>query len=273
MTAVEPSGENTPVLDDEEGDLLEQFRNVTGDEPTGGDESGDEPPEPPAEEPPAPQIPEGYIDLLGQQLPRDEAERLLQFRQWGQANPQRLTEFDAYLRGELQLTPPQQAPSTPEEDPLADVDPAIRSELEQLREQQGQLTQLTQQQYLAQLEAGVTRAREAVQKERQLSDEEMERLTQETAKMAIMPSLMSQYQDAEQAAQQALNLVYWQIPEFRDREVGRAVESASNQRSRQEKQSKLAGNSGSAPRETPVPETPEARKEAMISEIADAMNQ
>lgn len=270
------------VTDDD--DLLAAFG---GDETSGGVEDQPGPPlettgseSQPSESPPPPEEPQ-YIEVAGEQLTPEAAQGLVEFYKWAQQNPDALRTFDGYLAGEYELVPRgqyQQAPPPEaeqqqiEEDRLKDVDPAIRQELEELRSAVGHTQQLTTAQMQARYQQGVEAASQAVRDKYGLSEDDLQRLMVETARQQVLPVFYQQTGDPRLAAEKALDTVFWSIDDFRDREIGKRLESDSKQRKRQSKQAALSGNSGSVPREQPVPNTEEGRREAMVQEIAQAMS-
>lgn len=225
---------------------------------------------------------ENLIELAGERLTKEQVEGLVDFYRWAKANPEGLAQFDAYLQGQYELVPrgylaarqatSQQSPRA-EEDPFEGLDPKLAATLSQMQSRLDQVAQMNAQQQVVSYAKGVETAAARVKERYGLEDEDMERLTLHTARLQILPALMRQTGDAATAAEQAMELAYWQIPEFRDRELARRSQSTLEQQKRAMKASRLSGSSGSAPRNGSTPRTREERMAAMTQEIAQLMRE
>lgn len=261
---------------------------VEGSEPPDEDETPDpdvdevaevEPPaeEPETETPPAePQ----FVDVAGKQLRVDEAQALVEFYEWARQHPDAMAGVNGYLSGAYDLVPrgqeqpPPGAPA-PEDEDWEDVDPVIRKKFEELEALRTDLDRFQQAQYQAQIaqeRANLEAGKERFNQKFGLDETQMQALETETAQLGILPSLIAKHNgDKITAVEEALETAYWRSPEFRAREFERQQEVAKKDTARKTKASKLAGSSGSVPRNQANPSTPEQRRESMIAEIAEAM--
>jgi len=239
--------------------------------------------------------PEEWAWEDGFKLTKDQARYYAELEAYLYANPAAAETIKKALTSqEPQATTPTQV-----EKPAATVpdiqldeftDPTVKAIYEKMQEQEAELARLrdstsgitdyvtTQQQQTA--ESLMNRATSSFKEQHSLTDEEMSRLTEVTARLQILPSLMNPVDpisgqvrkvDPLAAIEEALNTAYWQIPEFRDRAISQTIESQNRDRQRKQKLSSLQGSSGSVPREAPVPSTEHERRQAMIAEVAGLM--
>ena len=234
----------------------------------------------------------------GFKLTKDQARYYAELESFLYANP---AAAEA-IRNTLQTQQGQQTQATTspkEEKPAATfpeiqidefTDPTVRALYERMQQQEQELAQLresttgitdyvsTQQQQTA--ESLMNRATASFKEQHSLTDDEMGRLTEITARLQILPALMSPVDpisgqvrkvDPLAAIEEALNTAYWQIPEFRDRAISQTIEANNRDRQRKQKLSSLQGSSGSVPREAPIPTTEHERRQAMIAEVAGLM--
>jgi hypothetical protein len=68
----------------------------------------------------------------------------------------------------------------------------------------------------------------------------------------------------------AMEASYFAIPSFRERELARLSQEAKDSQKKARKLAAVGGTSGSVPHR-PTPETPEAREEWAVNQIAEAM--
>lgn len=244
----------------------------------GGEKEGDvsEPPSDPDD---------GFVEIAGQKIRKDEAQALVEFYEWARHNPQAMAGINGYLSGQYVLTPAEQAEQARQEkttevdDEWEDVDPAVKQRFEELKRQTEELDQWRQEWMQQQTQEQVARAqtdlqtgREKFNSKYELTGDELQTLEAEAAELAILPALISKHQgDRVAAVEEALETAYWRSEEFRQREIDKRQISEKNDQKRKQKASKLTGSSGSVPRNRPEPSTAEQRREAMITEIADAM--
>lgn len=256
-----------------------------GDESLDGDAGGEG-----DEEPPPPPAQEDFVEFDGRRLSRQEAKALVEFYEWANQNPQAMAGVNGYLSGQYDLVPRGQQPQqTPEQraaeeerqrlsqEAWDDLDPIVRerlAEVDQIRQELAYFRQQHQDAALAdaraQLQVGVDRFNDRFK----LSEEELKSLQDETGALGILPSLIHKHNgDKIAAVEEALETTYWRSEEFRMREFQRQQQQERKTKDRTTKASKLAGSSGSVPRETQSssPATREEKKEAMIAEIASAM--
>ena len=262
--------EDSETVDEPEPEVGESEVEEGGEqvEGEGGEASASAPPEP------------QFVDVAGRQLRVDEAQALVEFYEWARQNPEVMANVNGYLSGQYELVPKGQqpqtpAPAAPEDDAWDDVDPVVREKLRQLDEIQNELAgfrQAQMQSAVVQAQSQLTAGRDRFNQRYELTDEQLSSLEQETAALGILPSLITKHNgDRVAAVEEALETAYWRSEEFRAREFDRRQQAEKKTRERTSKASKLAGSSGSVPRNRAEPSTPEARKEAMIAEIAEAM--
>jgi hypothetical protein len=247
----------------------------------------------PATSPP----PSDTWEVDGRTLTKDQAETFLRFEQFLEENP---NVADAIQRAVQETqTPAQQpavaespAPSTPPEPPeeLDLSDPVVKTlwdthqaTLQQIAQLQELITrhdvQLTTQTE-ATSAALVERAVSSYKKERNLNDDQMNKVRQIAASMNIVDSLVQTVDPITgilskpnplAAVEKALDIAYWSIPEFREQEITRQFNERVAEDEKKRKLSSLGGSSGSTPREQPTPVTKEDIKKAMTREVAEHM--
>ncbi len=229
----------------------------------------------------------------GFKLTKDQARYYAELEAYLYANPAAAETIKNALQAQQQVKPeekPKPEPAAPAIELDEFTDPAVKTLYEKLQQQEQELAQLresttgisdyvsVQQQQTA--ESLMNRATTSFKDQHSLSDDEMSRLTEITARLNILPSLMSPVDpisgqprkvDPLAAIEEALNTAYWQIPEFRDRAISQEIEANNRDRQRKQKLSSLQGSSGSVPREQPVPTTEHERRQAMIAEVAGFM--
>lgn len=243
------------------------------------DAAVEDPPPPSTEEP-------KYVEVLGQRLTEEEAQNLVDFYSWARANPQHVQAIDSYLTGNAQIVPReyleqqqrQQQQAQPEQS-QADLEEwealpaAVKQKLSELDELKGVVGSLTQEQRQAQMataQSAVQKGAENFKSRYSLSDEDMEVLMAETARLQVLPTIVQQTGDMLKGVEEALEMTYWRSTDFREREFAKQQTQARQQQQRQRKASALSGSSGSVPRAS-EPRTQEQRREAMVSEIATAL--
>lgn len=233
------------------------------------------------------------VNVLGRELLRDEAEALLEFLDWARANPEYLAAFDSYLAGEAELVPrgqkpPAQPPATPASAPpapeLATSQPAPSAngkaapapaaetdELTELRRQVAEMRQHFATQQMAAARAAVLEGQQRFAKQWGLTDQEIEDLSNVAARLGVVAQLAQQTGDMTTAVERALELAMWSEPTWRERALRAQEASEAAERERQRKASSLAGGAATISGSMNAPQTPEARREAMVAEIAEAL--
>jgi hypothetical protein len=73
------------------------------------------------------------------------------------------------------------------------------------------------------------------------------------------------------ALERVFSAAYWSMPEMREAELARQVETQKADQARKAKAGSLSGSSGSVPRSSTPPMNETQRRDAMIREIADAV--
>jgi hypothetical protein len=258
----------------------------------------DEPPETPPEsdsiptpepEPSAPPSPR-KISVRGQEIDEDDVASLLEFQQWAQSNPDKMQAFASYLRGEAQFVKGEPEPETPKA-PEIDwdvVDPNVRAayEAQQARldalqekvgEWEGPIQSIQQRQYAqAQQEANeaLDAAASRIMDRFKLTDDEMDDLADEAARLNIVPGLRQQGMAPQAALETALETAFWRNEKYREKVIDEQVSSRSAN-GRREKAGKISGTSGAAGdgigSAQPVPTNEAERRTAMAAEIAEAL--
>lgn len=77
--------------------------------------------------------------------------------------------------------------------------------------------------------------------------------------------------DREFAARRALEIAYWSVPQYRDKEYASQVQERAKDQRRKQRLAGIGGSSGSVPRATPVPTNPHERQAAAVRELAEMM--
>ncbi len=261
------------------------------------EEGAPDAPEPEVEE--TPEEPESgappsarKISVRGQEIDEDDVASLLEFQQWAQSNPDKMQAFASYLRGEAQFVKgePEKEPE-PAKPPEIDwdlVDPNVRVAYEQqqarldaLQEKVGQFEEpiqtLQARQYAAQ-QAEATAALDAaankIMDRFKLTEDEMDDLADEAARLNIVPGLRQQGMAPQAALETALETAFWRNEKYREKVIDEQVSSRSAN-GRRQKAAQISGTSGAAgdgigSGET-VPANETERRTAMAAEIAEAL--
>lgn len=262
-----------------------------------------EPPSPtdsveqPEGESPAPPPPESYPDTFrlddDVEVSRETLLAYHAFEQFLEANPKVAEAIQQAVVGEQ--APPSETPAqgqtpAPQPSPTPDFDlenPEVKWLLERLESQDKKLAdalesisrhdaQLTTQSE-AQTKSIVDRAAVSFAKERGLTEEQVTGLRDIAASMNVMEGLLSPIDpvshlprkvDPLAAVEKALEIAYWSVPEYREKEIERRLTVQREDTKRQSKLSSLGGSSGSTPREQPAPQTKKELQDAMIREVA-----
>jgi hypothetical protein len=305
----DPSGESTrePVYGDEDFDFESWYegyeKQLSGDEPAEKvEEPEEESDEPTAEEPtvggesgeesgPEPELP-ATIRIGQYDLTPEDAERLAATYKWMSDYPEEATKFAGYLSGAYEMYPvgTEPAPQEPEKRWDADDDEnwafvpdALKqkvSKLDELEERMAQYEQylaVEQDRYMAaaraQAESSVTSGIAKFREEYDITDTEVDQLRSEAAQLGVVPALNAQYNDPVRATYEALELAYLRNPDYRQREMDRKLQELQVDNKRQRKLASIGGQGGTAPAKQPkVPSTPDEMREAMVRDIAEAIN-
>jgi hypothetical protein len=231
----------------------------------------------------------------GYKLTKSQARSYAELEAFLYANPAKAEALANFLNGVPDDTTPSGIVETPAGDAKGPVqisidditDPEVRVVYEQFQAQQAELERLreevtgtagyisTQQEQTAQ--SLMTRATTSFQKEHNLTEDEMGNVANVAARLQVLPALMSPVDpmtgqarrvDPLAAIEEALSVAYWQIPEFRERAISSEIDNTAKDKARRQKLSSLQGSSGSVPREQPIADTPQGRREQMIAEVA-----
>ena len=242
--------------------------------------------------------PEGYIDIGGNYYRAADVEAQLA---WAQSlTPEQIQAIAQALDPSTQPTQPTQPqtqPTQPAFDPEDSIDPAlaryVQSQLDAQAEQIAQLTEYrtrAQQQDTAaleaQYEAGYKAARAQVQEQFQLDDDDMRAIETVMEQTQIAGRLAPVIADPTEMFTRAYTDTLWTTPQFREalmerdrrvaaeREAAEAQARANDARAqRAENASRLTGGGGTPPKAPTPPDlsTPEARQDALVNGIAEAM--
>ena len=234
-----------------------------------------------------------YIQLGSVKVPQAEAERVAQFWDWMNQNPDEALQFVGYMTGEYELHPRGQAPvqqpvgaaaapaAAPEtvEDPYEDWDllpDSVQERLKKVDQMESYLAK--QQEYERQVvhrqnQSSVETAQAQFANAYDLNGMEVARLADEAARLNIVPALVQETGDPVRAVERALEIVYLQSDQGRDREFNRRLEQTEVEREKQRKMASVGGTAGSVPRHEPdaVPSNATERRSAMVNEIAAAL--
>lgn len=159
----------------------------------------------------------------------------------------------------------------------------IAQQQQMLADYQEQQQQIAQAQYqqeqsrmLQQVEIGQTQFAEA---HPDFTPQEIDLIASQAAALQIVPTLMARNGgNAAAATQEALETAMWATPAFREKviqsQVDQYAQTVEQTAEKKRKASALAGSSGSVPRTAPAqrPMTKAEREQAMIREVAEAMN-
>lgn len=293
------SESNDEDLSDFEKLIQDRFGNGEDDDsgpsdapPDGGESepATDSPPEPePPSEPPAEDIWEFDGGLT---LDKETARSLAEFNAFLNANPDVAEAIRQSVAAQYQTEQPPEPPPTSDlsVENLDLDDPNVKFLYDNYQKQQSELQQAMdlirrhELQLSTQTEATansiVERAVTSFQKEHQLDEESMQQVRQIAGQMNIVESVfapedpitgLARRVDPLTAIEKALDIAYWSIPEYRDREISRRLEVNKQDQEKKRKLSSLGGSSGSVPREQQTPTTKEEIQAAMIREVAQAM--
>jgi len=234
-----------------------------------------------------------FIQLGNVKIPQAEAERVAQFWDWMNQNPDEALQFVGYMTGEYELHPRGQAPvqqaagapaapaAAPEtvEDPYEDWDllpDSVQERLKKVDQMESYLGR--QQEYERQVahrqnQSAVETAQAQFANAYDLNGVEVARLADEAARLNIVPALVQETGDPVRAVERALEIVYLQSDQGRDREFNRRLEQTEVEREKQRKMASVGGTAGSVPRHEPdaVPSNATERRSAMVNEIAAAL--
>lgn len=159
----------------------------------------------------------------------------------------------------------------------------IAQQQQMLADYQAQQQQIAQAQYeqeqsrmLQQVEMGQAQFAEA---HPNFTAQEIDLIASQAAALQIVPTLMARNGgNAAAATQEALETAMWATPAFREKviqsQVDQYAQTVEQTAEKKRKASALAGSSGSVPRTAPAqrPMTKAEREQAMIREVAEAMN-
>lgn len=267
---------------------------------TPGVESGPDTSTPPIEE---------FVEVAGQKYTPAQLQTLTQLGVWAsQLSPGHLQAIDNLFSGQYQLTPVQSpAPNPPgaavvpggastavassgttpptvipEFNPDEFDDPNVANAFKALQTQLATVQSYVQSEserrhseYVAQVRQGISTASQSFQTQYSLTDDEMQSLSLKVQQAQILPALAASRQP-DQAMTEALNFVFFQSPEYRQKIIDTQLQSEKQKQvkdtARTSKASAVSGGAASAPRpEVPI-STKDGREKAMIAELEAHLN-
>jgi hypothetical protein len=184
----------------------------------------------------------------------------------------------------IQTPAPPSSPSEPVEEYLdtraeAEIK-ALRAELDSVKQSILPIEQRTfqteQQRVMAEVDAVVTEFATS----RQLSDDERTALVGRALQSGMVPALNQRLNNPAESVRQALDYHYWTDETLRNRATAAQAQATADsivaaraeQVRKEQQMTALAGSGGSAPRQTLPPSTPQQRREAIVAELAQAIN-
>jgi hypothetical protein len=233
-----------------------------------------------AEAEPGAAPPEAEFEFEGRRIPRGDALAILEFHEWARANPQHVAAISAVLEGRAQIVPlEQQPPEASAASPAAarasdedELDPAVRRELEALRGEIGTLRSRTMEEERAQALGAIEQASRTFAARYSLAEADVLKVQDALGQLRILPSFVARLGgDRIRGTEEALEVAYLSMPEFREREVERRMKLHEESQRRQRKASKLSGSSGSVPRTPSAPRSEAEIDAAILAELEQAM--
>ena len=257
----------------------------------------------PPESPDAPEpLPEGFVEVGGQRYPISQLEAARDFQEHLQSDPQLVNIIRTYLTGQEALaagtagtpavaTPPAGVPQQPELE-LDLNDPSIATLARLIQQQNNHINEL-QQGLQSSVNAQLLRQQQETNalwetastsfaKEHELDSDDIDTLSRVAARLGVLPQLMSGVDpitgapsppSAIKAFDRALEIAMLSVPEYRDREFRRSVQTQQEQAQHKKLLGAVGGSSGSVARTNPPPKpgTPEAKR-AMLAEVGAMLN-
>lgn len=237
-----------------------------------------EPEEPAAPEPTEPEAPspgesDEAVDVYGVRLSRDEAQALLNFRAWIQANPDKLPSLVDYIEGRGKVVSEATAAAPgPTDDDLSELPTwAVERlrEVDDLKKQVGTIAASTRDQQLASNRSAIERASTGFAQRYGLDPKVVDDLQQRVINMGIFPQLVATNGgDVQRATEDALEVAYFKDPANRQREIERITKSNQDASARTRKASKIAGSTAPSRSATKAP-TEMGRQELLDAIAAD----
>lgn len=239
-----------------------------------------------------------------------EAEQLRQLGQLLQSDPELRAAFAAKLRGEpipppapfqqpptsepmlpptQQQFPPAPAQQVPEgldlEDPqikaLYDLVQSTRTEMQQQAQTLNQTRQASVAAAEAQAASLYRTAAEGFAQRYDLEQTDVDHLSNVAARLGVLTTLsqgidpltgLPVRQDPIAAVDRALEIAYFTDPTYRQKEWERQAKVRREDQQRKQKLAAVQGSSGSAPRTTPAPTTPDGMRGSMLGEVRQMMS-
>jgi len=239
---------------------------------------------------PLPNEAPGYVDIGGEHIPEDQAHRVASVYKWLNEYPDEAQKFVGYLQGDYQIAPneqpepqQQQQPeqiqqqwSPPEEEDWEFVPDSLRERMgrvEQMEQRLGQYDQYFQQQQQNQAQEALDRATSNFRESHDITDDEFNQIRTQAGQMGIAGQLAMEHGgDMARGAQEAMEIAYLRNPAMRERENQAQMQQLQQEQQRQQRLSAIGGNGGSAPRTAPPPESQGDRRQAMVQELAAAID-
>lgn len=262
--------------------------------------------------PPEPAQSGSVFTFAGQQYDEQQLQRAIQVHNWyNRLSDDHVRAIDALLSGQYNLVPSSQQPAAPATSPASStptpapeeagewLDPRAEAEINRLRQQQAELTQ-TLQQFQEQFKSSVTPLVQSQQQvahtqhlsaidqgtasfkeQYHLDDTAVDEIQAAVVQAGVFPSLVTRNNgNIEAATKQALDLMFWSTPQFRDpyitaknaAEQAELTQQQQDSNRKQQQLTALSSSGGSVPRREPVPQDRDGRFAAMVETIAASQN-
>ena len=176
---------------------------------------------------------------------------------------------------------PQELLDDPEMGPVVRLLQAQQADLETTKQQLAFVSDIAvsraQEELSARVTAGIHEFRDA----KHLTEEQLIEINKVAANLNVMPSLASGIdpitgetidRDPQRAAYRALEIAYWQMPQYREQELASQVSTRAKDQRRKQKLAGVMGGSGSVARTTQIPVDRRSRELAAVSELREMMS-
>lgn len=158
---------------------------------------------------------------------------------------------------------------------------ALQSSIQNLNAYVARHESVISQDQLNQNAAYVNRAKISFAQERNLTTDEVDKIELTAANLNVLPSLLQGVDpitgqavrpDPLAAVERALDIAYWQMPEYRQKELARLADEAKKERTKKGKLQAVSGSSGSVPRTSPAPRNDTERRSQMLEYVRSLAN-
>lgn len=259
---------------EEEGEETQQVTGQGEQQGQGGEEGGE------AEGDLAADFVTLFRARYGREPNQAEVEGLFSLAEWANSlTPQQQADIQAAYLGQGNQSQTQ-TPPTPEPDPLDEEyadDPTLGPLYKRLQEMQANMERLAQgnaESYQQQVLRGLETGANSFKEKYGVSDNELAALQGAVGSLGILPAFVQAHNSPEAGITAALDYVYWQTPEFRNREIQRQIEAqaeAEKQHAqRKRKASSVTGTGGNGASRTEAPKKSTNPWDNVAAEIRDA---